>query len=137
MKAMEERQKKIADGLIAAEESQHKLELAKTKAADMLKDAKHQAADLLDEARQRGNQIIDEYKQKAAVEAQRLIERAHSDIEQEKTEARSQLLKQVSGISIQIAEKIMDSQVNASDHAHMIDQLISQIEQTETREDRE
>lgn len=134
MKAMEERQKKIADGLMAAEEGEHKLELAQKKASDVLRDAKRQAADLLDEARQRGNQIVDEHKHKAAEEAQRLAERARSDIEQEKIEAQSQLLRKVSDISVQIAEKVIESHVSATDHAHLIDELISQIEKAESRE---
>ena len=128
MKAMNERQKKIADGLQAAEDGQHKLELAQKKASEMLKDTKRQCADLLEEARQRGNQIIEEYKVKAAEEFERMMERAHADIAQEKIEAESQLMRKVSDLSVYIAEKVIESRVSATDHAHMINQLINNIE---------
>lgn len=134
MKAMNERQKKIADGLLAAEESQHKLELAQKKSAELIKAAKNQSADLLDDARLRGSQIVEEYKQKAQQEADKVIERSRADIEQEKMEVKSQLLKKVSGISISIAEKVLESHVSSADHAHLIDQLINKIEKQESEE---
>lgn len=132
MRAMNERQKKISDGLMAAEEGVHKLDLAEKKASEILKKTKRQAAELLEEARHRGEQIVDEQKQKALIEAEKVMERAKADIEQEKIEVQGQLMKKISDLSVQVAEKVILAQVSAKDHARLIDQLIRDIEQ-ETR----
>ena len=58
--AIEERQKKIADGLAASERGEKDLELAQGKATAQLKEAKSQAAEIIEQAKKRGSQIVDE-----------------------------------------------------------------------------
>ena len=74
---LEERQKKIADGLEAADRAQRDLNLAQNKAADELREAKQQGAELIEQANKRANQIVDEAKDKAREEGQRLISGAN------------------------------------------------------------
>ena len=63
--AMREREKKIADGLAAADRANHDLELAQEKAVERLKEAKNEAAGIVDSANKRANQIVEEAKQAA------------------------------------------------------------------------
>ena len=63
--AMAEREKKIADGLAAADRASHDLELAKEKAVERLKEAKHEAAGIIESANKRGNQLVEEAKDAA------------------------------------------------------------------------
>ncbi len=63
--AMEEREKKIADGLQSAERAQRDLELAKESVSRKLTDAKKEAAGLIEQSNRRAAQIIDEAKQQA------------------------------------------------------------------------
>lgn len=65
---MEERRKKIADGLEAAARSEKDLELAQVKSAEKLNDAKSDAAAIIDQANKRAAQIVDEAKEQAREE---------------------------------------------------------------------
>ena len=70
--AMQEREKKIADGLAAADRASHDLELAQEKALERLKEAKHEAAGIVDSANKRASQIVEEAKTAAVTEAERV-----------------------------------------------------------------
>jgi F-type H+-transporting ATPase subunit b len=60
--AMEERQKKIADGLAAADRASHDLELAQKEAVDRLAEAKKDAASIVEAANKRAAAVVDEAK---------------------------------------------------------------------------
>ena len=105
--AMAEREKKIADGLAAADRASHDLELAKEKAVERLKEAKHEAAGIIDSANKRGNQIVEEAKEAALIEADRVKASAQAEIEQEANRAREHLRGQVAALSLAGAEKVL------------------------------
>ena len=102
--AMAEREKKISDGLAAADRASHDLELAKEKAVERLKEAKVEAASIVDAANKRGNQLVEEAKNAALVEADRVKASAQAEIEQEANRAREQLRGQVAALSLAGAE---------------------------------
>lgn len=126
-KLMEERQKKIADGLSAAEKGKHELELAEQKAKDVLKDAKAQAQNVLSQAEKRGSEIVEDAKVQATEEAERIKASAQAEIEQEVSRAREQLRQEVSTIAVSGAEKILGKEVNAAAHNDMLEALVKQI----------
>ena len=76
--AMAEREKKIADGLAAADRASHDLELAKEKAVERLKEAKEEAAGIVDSANKRASQLVEEAKD-AAEELENSGHRATED----------------------------------------------------------
>ncbi|MBN2647779.1 MAG: F0F1 ATP synthase subunit B [Thiotrichales bacterium] len=126
-KLMEDRQKKIADGLSAAEKGKHELELAEQKAKEVLKDAKAQAQNVLSQAEKRGSEIVEDAKVKATEEAERIKAAAQAEIEQEVSRAREQLRKEVASIAVSGAEKILGKEVNAAAHNDMLEALVKQI----------
>ena len=81
--ALQERQKKIADGLDAANRAARDLELAHEKAGQQLREAKAQAAEIVEQAKKRANQIVDEARDQARTEGERLKAQAQAEIEQE------------------------------------------------------
>lgn len=125
--AMTEREKKIADGLAAAERASKDLELAQKKAGQNLTEAKAQAAELIEQANKRSSQILDEAKISARQEGQRLINAAKAEIEQEKSRVIEELRKEVASIAIAGAEKILGSTIDASKHGEMLDKLAAEI----------
>jgi F-type H+-transporting ATPase subunit b len=127
MGAMTEREKKIADGLAAAERASKDLELAQKKAGQSLTEAKAQAAELIDQANKRSSQIIDEAKLTARQEGARLITAAKAEIEQEKNHVIEALRKEVASVVIAGAEKILGSTIDASKHSEMLDKLAAEI----------
>lgn len=127
IKAMQEREKRIADGLAAADRGQHELELAQHKAADQLRDAKIHAAEILEQANKRANQIIEEAKERAREEGERLLTIARSDIDQEMQSARQQLRTEVADLAIASAERILTRSVDAGLQRDLIAKLITEI----------
>jgi F-type H+-transporting ATPase subunit b len=127
LRAIEARQKSIADGLAAAERGKNELELAGKKSADVLRDAKHQAADIVAQADKRAAQIVEEAKTAAKVEGERLIAGARAQIEQEVFQAREALRQKVAGLVVAGATKILEREVDAKAHADLLGALEKQL----------
>lgn len=121
--ALAERQKKIADGLQAAERAGHDLELAQQRASELLKDAKASSAGIIDQANKRASQIVEEAKEQAREEGQRMIAGAKAEIEQEVNRAKEALRAQVAAIAVAGAEKILESSIDESKHADLVESL--------------
>ena len=125
--ALEERNKRIADGLAAAERGQKDLEEAKTKVSDSLNDAKQQAQEIINQAQKRANEIVDDAKDTAREEADKIKAAATADIDQQVTAAREQLRKEVSSIALAGAQQILKREIDAKAHAKVLDELVAQI----------
>lgn len=120
VKALDERAKKIADGLAAAEKGKHDLELATKRSADSLREGKEKVAELVGQADKRAAQIIEEAKAQAKVEAERIIAAAKADVEQEVVRAKEQLRGRVADLAIAGAEKILRREIDAKAHGDLL-----------------
>ncbi|EGL54279.1 MAG: F0F1 ATP synthase subunit B [Pseudomonadota bacterium] len=127
MQALEERKKKIADGLAAAERGRHEQELAEKRAQQVIHEAKEQANEIVAQATKRGNQIVDESKDNARVEGERILTAAKAEIEQEANRARDELKSQVGSIALAGASKIVGREIDEKAHTDLLDELVSQI----------
>lgn len=127
MKAMQDRQKRIAEGLAMAERGVHEQELAKAKSAQMLKEAKQQAAEIISHAQKRANEIVEQSKQEAREEGQRQLAAAQAEIEQEMNRAREQLRGQIVNIAVAGASKVLKKEMDDKAHARLLDDLVSQL----------
>jgi F-type H+-transporting ATPase subunit b len=125
--AMAEREKKIADGLAAADRANHDLELAKEQAVERLKEAKHEAAGIVDSANRRASQIVEEAKQAAVVEADRVKAAAQAEIQQEANRAREQLRGQVAALSLAGAEKVLGAAIDQKAHSELVEKLAAEL----------
>ena len=125
--AMAEREKKIADGLAAADRANHDLELAKEQAVERLKEAKHEAAGIVESANRRASQIVEEAKQAAVVEADRVKAAAQAEIQQEANRAREQLRSQVAALSLAGAEKVLGAAIDQKAHAELVEKLAAEL----------
>ena len=125
--AMAEREKKIADGLAAADRASHDLELAKEKAVERLKEAKEEASSIIDSANKRAGQLVEEAKDAAVVEADRVKASAQAEIEQETNRAREQLRGQVAALSLAGAEKVLGSAIDQEAHNELVEKLASEL----------
>ena len=127
MGMLDERKKKIADGLAEAERGMKQQELAEQGAEKKLAEAKQQAADILGQAQKRANEIVDGAKTVATEEGDRIKEAAHAEVEKEVNRAKEQLRTQVSTIAVAGAERILKKEINASSHQDILDDLAAQI----------
>lgn len=127
MQALEERKKKIADGLAAAERGRHEQELAEKRAQQVIHEAKEQASEIVSQAQKRGNEIVDESKNNARVEGDRILNSAKAEIDQEANRARDELKSQVGGIALAGASKILGREIDEKAHTDLLDELVSRI----------
>ncbi|HMK14065.1 MAG TPA: F0F1 ATP synthase subunit B [Burkholderiales bacterium] len=124
---MAERSKRIADGLAAAERGKHELELATKRSVEILRDGKHQVSDIIAQAEKRSLQIIEEAKQAAKAEGERIIAGAKAEIAQEVSRAKEVLRSQVSALAVAGAEKILQREVDAKEHAALLQSIQSEL----------
>lgn len=127
MKAIEERQTQIADGLAAAERGQQSLDRAKAESGQIVDEARKQATSILDQAHARANEIITEGKKAGAKERERQLVAAAAEIEQEANRVREELRGQVSAIAVASAEKILMREIDAKAHEDILSKLAAQL----------
>jgi F-type H+-transporting ATPase subunit b len=127
MKAIEQRQRQIAEGLAAAERGKQDLELAAKRAAEELQRARIQAGEIISQAEKRGAAVIEEAKDAAKAEAERIVTGAKAEIEQEVFRAKEALRTQVAVLAIAGAEKILKREVDAKAHAQLLSGLEAEL----------
>lgn len=127
LKAIETRQKTIADGLAAGERGKHELEISAKRAAEVLRDSKQQGSEIIAQAEKRAVGIIDEAKEQAKVEADRIQAGAKAELEQEVFRAKEVLRQQVAELAVAGAEKILRREIDAKAHAEILSAVSSQL----------
>jgi F-type H+-transporting ATPase subunit b len=127
LRAIETRQKTVADGLEAAEQGKRSLETSTKQADEAIKDARHRAADIIAQAEKRGSQIVDEARNAAKEEGNREKAAAKAEIAQEVTRAREQLRDRVATLAVAGAEKILRREVDAKAHGDLLESIKQQL----------
>ena len=127
IRAIERRQKAIADGLAAAERGKQDLELASKRANDLIREAKEQAQEIIAQAEKRGAQLVDEAKTTAKTEAERIVAAAKGEIEQEVSRTKDALRAQVAALAVKAAEKILRREVDAKAHAEFLHTVAAEL----------
>jgi F-type H+-transporting ATPase subunit b len=126
-KAMDDRAKRIAEGLSAAERARKELADADARVAEEIKKARSEATAIIDKAHQQAGQIIDKAKQDAIVEGTRQKATAAADIESMTHRAREELRGQVASLAVSGAEKILKREIDANAHKALLDQLVAEM----------
>jgi F-type H+-transporting ATPase subunit b len=127
MRAVEARQKQIADGLAAAEQGQRSLELSAQQANEEIVKARARAAEIVGQAEKRATQMIEEAKSAARDEGSREKAAAKAEIEQEVSRARETLRTQVAALAVAGAEKILRREVDAKAHADLLQAVQAEL----------
>src|SRR5690348_2404492 len=117
---MEERSKKIAQGLAAADKGEQALAQAREKADAIVREARERATHIIDQANHHANEIVDQAKSTATSEGQRLKAAAVQEIELESSRARETLRREVAQIAVQAASKLLEREIDARAHADLI-----------------
>jgi F-type H+-transporting ATPase subunit b len=127
IKALKDRQAKIADGLAAAERGQAELLRAQEQVALDIKEGKQKASNFIVEAQKQADILIDEARQKAHEEGQRIIQQAHAEIDQMVKDAKESLRKQVASLALIGAEKILERSIDENSHHAMLEKFAEEI----------
>ena len=127
MKALDERAKKIADGLAAADKGNASLKEAEVRIRQLEADARAKAQEILATADKRHAAVVEEAKAAAKAESDRLIAAAKAEIDSEIQRAKDALRDQVAQLAVAGAEKILRREVNAQAHADLLGQLRQEL----------
>ncbi len=127
MKAVHDRQKRIADGLEAAERGKRELELAKHKSVDILRDAKLEASQLVEQANKRSGQIIEEAKEQARQESQQIIDYAKTEVGQMVESAKEALRKDLANLVVDGAQKVIEKEIDPHSHDKVLNELVAEL----------
>ena len=127
LRAMEERQEKIAKGLAAADQAIQDLADAKSSVTNQMQVAKKEAAGIIDQANKRAAQIIEDAKMQAMEEGDRLRQAARADIQQDVNRAKEELRGSVAELVLVGAEKVLQKSVDDSTHRELVDNLAQRL----------
>jgi F-type H+-transporting ATPase subunit b len=125
--AIEERQKKIADGLAAADKGQKDLAEATNRANDIIREARERARQIEDQASKRSNEAIEAAKQVAQSEGARIVASARDEAATESARARDALRREYGTLVVAGASKLLEREIDPKAHAQLIDQLAADI----------
>ncbi|MDA8415723.1 MAG: F0F1 ATP synthase subunit B [Betaproteobacteria bacterium] len=125
--ALDERARKIAEGLEAAEKGKQDLAKAETRSQEALNDAKAKAAEIVALSEKRGQEIVQAARDAALQEAARVKAQAQAEMEQEVMKARETLRNRVADLAVAGAEKILRREINAQGHAELLTALQAEL----------
>jgi len=123
---MENRSTKIAEGLAAADAGKDAKAKAEAEVAEQLVEARKKAQEILTAAGKRAAEIEEEMTLKARTNATQIVEAAREEIGAEANRARQALRKEVAGLAIAAAERVIDAELDAKRHSKIIDSVVSQ-----------
>jgi F-type H+-transporting ATPase subunit b len=125
--ALDERAKKIADGLSAADKAKADLAAANSRVEQQLSAARDDAAKRLADAERLAQQIVEEAKGRANDEGAKIVAAAKAEAAQESVKAREALRDQVAALAVKGAEQILRKEVNPSVHADLLGRLKTEL----------
>jgi F-type H+-transporting ATPase subunit b len=124
---MDERAKKIATGLAAAEKGQQDLAKASERAEVAIREARDRANEIVDAAQRRANEMVEAAKAHALQEGERLVAAARMQIELATTKAREDLRKEVAALAVRSAAQLLGREIDAKAHSDLLGKLASEI----------
>lgn len=124
---MDERSKKIAAGLAAADKGQNELAKARDSADGIVREARERATQIIDQAQRHANELVEQAKGTATSEGARLVAQAKQQIDLETSHAREALRREVATIAVSAASKVLEREIDARTHADLLSKLATQI----------
>jgi len=123
IRMMAEREKRIADGLAAADEGQKKLVDAEQEYRKLVDEGRKQASTIVSQAQKRSGEIVEEAKNTARIEAERIIETGRGEIQKEREQAREQLRARVAELALAGAEPVLMREVDKKTHNEVLTKI--------------
>ena len=127
IKAIEERQKRIAEGLEAGERGKRDLELAKHKSVELIREAKLEASHLIEQASKRSGQIVEEGKELARKESQQIINHAQTEVEQMSLSLKESLRGELADLVVAGAERVIGKEIDHASHEKVLDEMVEEL----------
>ncbi|WP_407668387.1 F0F1 ATP synthase subunit B [Oceanobacillus damuensis] len=127
MNKMQEREEYVAGEIESAEQSRLEAEKASKEAAAQLSQVKQEAQKLIEDAKSAGIKQEQDIVDSAKMEADRIIQAAQADIQNEKEKAIQALQDKVASLSVLIASKVIEKEISAQDQEKLINDYIKEV----------
>jgi F-type H+-transporting ATPase subunit b len=127
IKSLDDRAKKIAEGLAAAEKGKAELEAAHKRVDSAMAEARNEGQQRIADAEKRAQIAADEIRRNAQAEAARIIAQAKSEADQQLVNAREALRGEVATLAVKGAEQILKREIDAKAHADLLNQLKAEL----------
>jgi len=124
---MEQRRRMLSEQITSTEQNRREAEQLLAEQKQALQDVRKEAQEILEQARKTSGKQGDEIIEHAKAEATRLKDEALKDIENEKNKAIAALRSQVSAMSVMIASKIIEKQIDEKSQEQLIDQYLKEV----------
>ncbi len=124
---MQERERRIAQGLAAAGKGEEELKQAREGAESILREARERAGVIVDQAQRSANQILEQARSTATQEGQRLVAAAQQQIGLDAARAKEQLRQQVGSIAVAAAAKLLEREIDARAHEALLNEFAAQL----------
>ena len=125
--ALDERARKIADGLAAADKAKSELSVANKRVEEELAKSRNESAVRLAEAARGAQAIIADAMARATEHGGNIFAAARVEAEQQTVKAREALREQVAALAVKGAEQILRKEVNAGVHADLLGRLKTEL----------
>ncbi|MGC8517222.1 MAG: F0F1 ATP synthase subunit B [Steroidobacteraceae bacterium] len=124
---MQERERRIAQGLAAANKGEEELKQARAGAEAILREARERAGVIVDQAQRSANEILEQARGAATQEGQRLVAAAQQQIELDAARAKEQLRQQVGALAVAAAAKLLEREIDAGAHEALLNEFAAQL----------
>jgi F-type H+-transporting ATPase subunit b len=124
---LEERAKRVQDGLAAAERGQHEFSLMQHKSVDLLRQARAEAAEVLNQAERQALRVLEDARQNARAEGDRLIAAARQEITAEVSRAREQLRAAIGDLVVAGASQVLEQEIDARKHNQLLESMMARL----------
>lgn len=130
-RAMTARQEAIRTEFAELDEAKADARKAEADYKEQLNDAKHEAARIREEAREQGAQIVQDAREKAQVEADRIVEHAHAQIEADRKAAFASLRRDVGSLATTLAGRIVGESMDDDERqGRVVERFLADLEET-------
>ncbi len=125
--ALDRRSRTIKEALDEAEKSRADAKQSLEQYQRQLAEARNEAKQIVEEAKALGENVRKEVVDKAQSEAQALVQRSQEELRREKDKSLQELRDTVAGLSVQIASRVIEKQVDEAAHRQLIETLINDL----------
>ena len=122
-KALDERARRISEGLSAADKAKADLQAANRRVEEQLSAARSETTQRIADAERMAQTLIEDAKTRATEEGSKIVAAARAEAEQEVVKAREALREQVAALAVKGAEQILRKEVNPAVHADLLSRL--------------
>lgn len=126
-RAIEARQRSIADSLLVIDEAKQRQANAESEARRVVDEARQQARSVIDNASRISEQLQAEGRRRGEEEYQRIVDRAQGEIERSRRQTEAELSAQMADLVVRAAERVVSAEIDPSRQRALVDEAIAAV----------